>query len=205
MLLTTSQKEIPCAEENIIRLEYFNKQEVAQYLADTVGLTTVPNGVIDDLYKYTNSGCPLYLVEFLKAAFSANYLIDRHGKWSEKIFDDLVTELKTKGLTDFIKDDLRRKIDVLNLKENQLDIMFMMALTDKPTLIDIKEITSGHLIEEELEFFVRAGVLRTETDVRYVFTNPLYKAIFIEMMPDDIKTDFYDSIADHYMNHGESE
>ncbi|MBF0106917.1 MAG: protein kinase [Deltaproteobacteria bacterium] len=203
-ILTTSQKEIPCDEENIIRLSYFTKEEVAAYLDSTLGIKDIPESIVNDLYKYTNHGCPLYLVQFLKAAFANNYLIDSHGRWSANIFNDLVSELKTKGFTDFIKQDLVKKLEDFNFTEDQLDLMYTMALTNKPTLTDLREITCGHLIEDQLGFFVEQGILRTDPELNFVFSNPLYKEIFIGMMPEGLKKEYCDRIADHLEANGGS-
>ncbi|MBF0105501.1 MAG: protein kinase [Deltaproteobacteria bacterium] len=197
-VLTTSQDNIPCEEENIIRLNYFSKDEVGQYVKDTVGIDQIEENIIEDLYKYTNGGCPLYLVQFLKANFANGYLIDSYGRWSDKVFNDIVCELKHIGFTDFIKSDLVSKIKSLNLDETHLDVLYMMALADKPTLTDIKELTCGHVIEEKLEFFVNEGILKNDPEVRFVFANPLYKEIFLEQMPKSLKEQYCDHIADHY-------
>ncbi|MBF0104214.1 MAG: tetratricopeptide repeat protein [Deltaproteobacteria bacterium] len=196
-VLTTNQEDIPCDKKDIIELKYFDEAGVEVYLKNTIGITKIKKEIVDDLYKYTNSGCPLYLVEFLKAAFGDNYLIDKHGKWSDRIFNDMVGKLKTKGFTDFIKDDLKNKVGRLNLNESQLDLMYMMALTDRATLVDIKELTSGHLIKEQLEYFVREGVLKEDPVFGFVFTNPLYKEVFVEQMPQTLKEKYCDRIADH--------
>ncbi|MBF0106354.1 MAG: tetratricopeptide repeat protein [Deltaproteobacteria bacterium] len=205
VVLTTSQKEIPCEEENIIKLSYFTKEELVEYLNNTIGIKDIPDNIIDDLYKYTNHGCPLYLVQFLKAAFASSYLIDSHGRWSSRVFNDLVGRLKTTGFTDFIKKDLLSKVDTLTLNESQLDLIYTMALTDKPTLVDIKEMTGGHLIEEQLEYFVEKGILKTDPEDRFVFSNPLYKEIFTERMPKEVKEEYCDQIADYYEMQNESE
>lgn len=193
-VLAVSDLEFPSDPECTIILESFDKELTKTFLETSTGLSHLPDPIVDIVFKHTQ-GNPLYLTEYMRALFKKGFFRDSHGGWTEQILQDLGSELESMVTHDFISTSLKEKLGQLQLKEDQQQILDMMALTGKPTLADLEEITNGEYIEDQLEFFVQKGILTTDPDFRYVFSNPIYKEIIVQNMDFEFKAEYCDSIA----------
>lgn len=207
VIFSTSQKkeDIPCDPERIIELQKSDSKEIKklqqenefketkEFLLKATGLE-IPEEDVKIIHQITQ-GNPLYLTEYLRGQFEKGTYRDEQGQWDPRALEDL-REDPTLGATQFIEKQLSKKIDHLQLDEGKLFILNMMALFDQPTLGDLTEMTNAHLIDETLSWLMDKEILKVDDSQHYIFTNPLYKKIFIERMDPEYKAELCDQIAD---------
>lgn len=202
VILTTDQTNLVHDAENVIRLNYFDKEQVREYLQKTSNIDEIPDNVVDIVYSYTH-GSPLFITACMKVFFEKGLLKDEYGQWTKQDVEDLASLFDNldDDVTSFIRENLKFKIESMNLAEGQKQLLDYLALTGKPTLTDITEITNSHMIEEQLQWFVENKILTTDSEHRYKFLNPLYKKVILDRMPLDLKQEYCDTIAHYYEGH----
>lgn len=196
-VLTTAQKEIPVSQENIIELKNFSREQTEEYLLKATGFSRISQEDLDKTYKITN-GNPLYLTGVIKILFRKGKAIDRHGNWSQKIYEDLGLNLEEADIEEFIKKGLKDEIDKLQLDIGHSQTLNMLALAGKPTLNDLHSMSGNFSIDDALVRLVEEGILKVDAENLYVFANPLYKEIILDKMDPQEKVEYCDLIAGYY-------
>jgi eukaryotic-like serine/threonine-protein kinase len=194
-VITAKEFEKTPEQENVITLTSFTKEQTAEYLVKASGIQTIPQQIIDIIYNQTQ-GIPLYLTEYMRALFEKGFFRDSHGSWSEELLNDLGDELESLGANAFIKKRLKEKVDEFELDEFQEEILFTLALTGEPSLVDLAELTNGIVIEQHLDEFIETGFLLRNDEGKYCFTNPGYREAFLNKIPSEVKQEYCDKIAD---------
>ncbi|MBI2340993.1 MAG: tetratricopeptide repeat protein [Deltaproteobacteria bacterium] len=200
-VLTAKQLNIPCPEECVITLKNFKREQTKGYLVKATGLEDIPDRILDIVFKHTR-GNPACLEEYVRALFEKGFLKDSHGSWTPKILDDLGGDLEASGADEFIKKRLKATLEEARLTEVQQVLLLMLAFTGKPKLDDLAEMSQTGKVEEELGKLVGRGILMTDPESFYVFSNPLFKEVLLEETASDLKAEVCDAIADYYKQKG---
>lgn len=203
-VIAASISDLESKQDYVIELNPFTKDQVKEYLLDATTLPDIPKSILEIICQRTQ-GNPLYLSEYLKALIEHQFFRDSNGNWSKEVLEDLGEKLQTLGATQFIKLQLNKKLDDVSLTETQWNLLYMMALSGKPTLREISEMTNGGKIESDLNILVGASLLETDFEHRYIFANPLLKDVLLEKMDPETKEDLCDQIASYLQTSDENE
>ena len=174
LVVLSPRKDIFCHSDDKIELKRFSEKETREYLVKATNIPGIPDNIIRKIFDYTQ-GNPAYLTEYTKTLFQKGFFKDTQGTWSQEMLEDLGEKFKGIGTVDFIKQRLKNKLDELQLDKNQMDILTVLALTGKPTIIDLTELSHPNPVEKNLKFLVEKEILEIGTSNRYRFSNPLYK------------------------------
>ncbi len=204
ILFGTSKADNIGDPDCIIKLQNFTKTQTSEYLSAATGLSPIPDPILKTIYTHTH-GNPLYLTEYVRVLFEKGFLKDIHGSWDPQILEDLGVELENSGATEFIKKRLNEKMEAASLQSFHLNLLYTLALTGKPTLEDLMEMTGavprgigGAAIDENLKFLVNQGILAVDSTHNYSFSNPLFKEVLLEKISPALKSEICDAVADRY-------
>ncbi|MBX7149884.1 protein kinase [bacterium] len=189
--------DFPCLS---IHLENFNKDETRQYLEKATGIADLPDKMVSVIYSHTQ-GNPAFLSQYAKSLFEKNILRDTHGSWSIKVLDDIGIDLGKNGITTSIKEGLKQQLKSFSFTQTQQDILNVLALTGKPTIEDLMELSQPSSIQDDLHFLEKESIIRCE-GASYYFTNPLYAEVVVEMMDSSDSESRSDKIADYLIRQG---
>ncbi|MCP5463986.1 MAG: protein kinase [Deltaproteobacteria bacterium] len=184
-------------EQNLVYLTPFTIEQVKEYLQQTTGIKNVSQKLIDKIFQVTN-GNQLYLTQYVRFAYEDQKLRDSQGNWSEDVLEDLVDNFENLGFKEFLTHRLSSELDSLELSEAQLDLLYTLALTGKPTLMDLTEITCGDDINKELQNLSNKGILKSNPESLYVFSNPIYKDVLLSKIDRTVKQEYCEKFADFY-------
>lgn len=199
VLIAMEKTSLALSEEDFIELQNFGIEDTKQYILKATGIEPFPEELIHLIHQRT-MGNPLYITEYFKEHFDKHLFKDRDGLWDEALLEDLKSQIEEFAPVDSIKERLKKRIGKIEINENQWELLTTMALTGRPTLTELIELTDSMAIEKHLKSLVAQDLLRLDTGDQYVFANPLYREVILEKMEPIDKARRCDAIAD-YLEH----
>ncbi|MBX7149856.1 protein kinase [bacterium] len=196
-LLVLTSKEAPSINFKLsqIELENFSLNQIEIYLKKVSGIESFPSKIVQTIFAHTQ-GNPRFLAEYTAQLFEKGLLRDSHGKWSPNILEDIGLNLEKQNLSGSIKNRLKNKLEQETFSIHQWDILKMLALTGKPTIQDLMELSQPSSIQDDLNFLEQKNIIHRE-GAAYHFTNPLYAEVVVEMMDNSDTETRSDKIADY--------
>ncbi|MBX7148953.1 sigma 54-interacting transcriptional regulator [bacterium] len=186
ILLLWAVEECPAqlAQCQIIKLEHFNKLELAEYISMVTGLSSPPQKLIDGLHKRTE-GNPLFVTELLKTMLASNMLLNASGRWASNTFQDIDINFEKIQIPQTLLGLLNKRYQALAVDEQTL--LEWLTIFNRPLSVDeFKELTAFQNVEAELLKLTSLGLVeRTSREKHYFFSNLLMRdAILADMTAD---------------------
>lgn len=184
-----------------IKLGNFSREALKEYIVNMTGLDTVPDFLLEEILKRTE-GNPLFVTEIAKSLVTSGALFDSKGRWKESSFFDLGVDFK-KIFPESLKDLLMESF--LDLDPAEKKALELLSVAARPaSSYELSVWTETQDIGGVIEKLLRKDILTREAAYEYYFRNALMAGYIYEDLPEKVKENYHDKIANNLIQAGES-